>query len=182
MTLLIIADDEDLLNSLPDTPADILISCGDLPDSAILRAAERCACQHILALKGNHDSSAPFASPIVDLHLRTHGIQGITFGGFRGAWKYKPRGNYLFEQSEVESALAAFPRVDIFVSHNSPHRIHDRNDDVHIGFEAFNRYLTRAQPRYHFHGHQHLNVETTIASTRVIGVYGYTSVVVSTPD
>src|SRR4030095_1658821 len=148
MTLLVIADDEGLLNKLPDVKADVLISCGDLPDQIILRAAQRCRCSHILAVKGNHDSSAAFEAPIFDLHLCTRAIHDITFGGFCGAWKYKPKGNYLFEQQEVESTLSAFPRVDVFVAHNSPRMIHDRDDEVHTGFGAFNSYIARTHPRW----------------------------------
>jgi hypothetical protein len=60
MTLPVIADDEVVLDRLPKTPAKVLISCGDLPDETIFRAAGRCACRHILAVKGNRHSSAPF--------------------------------------------------------------------------------------------------------------------------
>jgi uncharacterized protein len=179
MTLLVIADDEALLHQLPDVPADVLISCGDLPDQIILAAAQRCRCRHILAVKGNHDSSAAFRAPIVDLHLRTHTIHGITFGGFCGAWKYKPKGNYLFEQPEVESALAEFPRVDVFVAHNSPRMVHDRDDEVHLGFDAFQTYITRAHPRRLLHGHQHLHTESTIGATRVTGTYGHRFIVIA---
>ena len=173
MTLLVIADDEALLARLPQAQADVLVSCGDLPDETILRAADRCHCRCILAVKGNHDSSAPFQGPIIDLHLRSHAVRGVTFGGFCGAWKYKPKGNHLFEQAEVESALAAFPRVDVFVAHNSPRMVHDRDDEVHIGFVAFNSYIARAQPRWLLHGHQHLNTESTIGATHVTGIYGH---------
>src|SRR5689334_11839745 len=106
MTLLLIADDESLLHTLPEAEADILVSCGDLPDDIIFRAARQSRCKHILAVKGNHDSNAEFSPPIVDLHLRRYIIDGISFGGFRGAWKYKPRGHHLFEQEEVDEALA----------------------------------------------------------------------------
>lgn len=178
MTLLVIADDESLLNKLPDVRADVLVSCGDLPDQIILRAAQRCRCRHIVAVRGNHDSSAPFGEPIVDLHLRTHAVHGIVFGGFCGAWKYKPKGNYLFEQSEVEAALASFPRVDVFVTHNSPRMVHDREDEVHLGFTAFNSYLDRMHPRWLLHGHQHLNVESTVGVTRVVGTFGHRFVII----
>ena len=40
--------------------------------------------------------------------------------------------------------MASFPPVDVFVAHNSPRHVHDRDDDVHFGFEAFVRYLERA--------------------------------------
>lgn len=178
MTLLVIADDESLLNKLPDLQADVLISCGDLPEQTIFSAANHCRCRHILAVKGNHDSSAAFAAPIIDLHLQVHTLHGITFGGFCGAWKYKPKGNYLFDQAEVDNALVAFPRVDVFVAHNSPRMVHDRDDEVHTGFGAFNGYVARTHPRRLLHGHQHLNIESTIGTTLVTGTYGYRIVVI----
>lgn len=181
MTLLIIADDESLLGTLPDLPAEVLISCGDLPDQTIQRAAQRCRCRHILAVKGSHDSSAAFPAPIIDLHRRLHSIHGITFGGFGGSWKYKPKGNHLFEQHEVEAALTTFPRVDIFVAHNSPRMIHDREDEVHLGFTAFHGYVERTRPRWLLHGHQHVNKESTLGPTCIIGPFGHRYLVVPDP-
>src|SRR5262245_30443307 len=102
MNLLIIADNESAVSHLPEVNADLLISLGDMPDELILHAAERCACIHVLAVKGNHDGAGIFPKPILDLHERTWEFQGLRFGGFGGSWKYKPRGHHLFEQSEVE--------------------------------------------------------------------------------
>jgi uncharacterized protein len=178
MTILVIADDEAVLHRLPDAPAEVLVSCGDLPDGIILRAAERCRCRHVLAVKGNHDGSGAFPEWIVDLHLRTLTVRGITFGGFGGAWKYKPRGHHLFDQGEVETALATFPRVDVFVGHNSPRLIHERGDEVHTGFSAFHGYILRARPRWMLHGHQHVQTESTVGTTRVVGTYGHRYLVV----
>lgn len=178
MTLLVIADDEAVLEKLPDAHCDVLVSCGDLPDKTILLAADRCRSRHTLAVKGNHDSSAPFEAPIFDLHLRNYTVRGVTFCGFCGAWKYKPKGNYLFEQSEVETMMAAFSPVTVFVAHNSPRLIHDRDDDVHTGFTAFNSYIARTHPRWFLHGHQHLNVESTVGATRVTGTFGYRFVII----
>jgi Icc-related predicted phosphoesterase len=70
--------------------------------------------------------------------------------------------------------------VDIFVTHNSARLVHDREDDVHLGFAAFNQYIQRAKPKLMLHGHQHENIETLIGTTRVIGIYGYRQLVV--PD
>ena len=173
MTILVIADDELLDGNLPTSNVDLVVSCGDLPDEVILRAAEKCNCDKILAVKGNHDSSAEFLQPIKDVHLRAVNFGGLSFGGFCGSWKYKPRGNYLFEQSEVETALKSFPRVDVFVAHNSPRMIHDRDDDVHFGFIAFSTYIDQTQPTLFLHGHQHVNQESRVGRTRVIGTYGY---------
>jgi uncharacterized protein len=179
MNLLIIADDESVGPKIPDCNVDVLISCGDLPDEVIFGAAKKCNCKEVLAVKGNHDSSASFPAPIRDLHLTIFPFRGMRFGGFCGAWKYKPRGNYLFENSEVEGYLSGFPAVDIFITHNSPRLIHDREDDVHLGFAAFNRFIERAKPKLMLHGHQHQNVESLVGSTRVIGIYGYRQLVLS---
>ena len=57
--------------------------------------------------------------------------------------------------------MAEFPPVDVFVAHNSPRHVHDREDEVHLGFEAFVDYIERTQPKLFFHGHMHVNQETT---------------------
>jgi Icc-related predicted phosphoesterase len=114
------------------------------------------------------------------MHLTTFEFGGLKFGGFCGSWKYKPKGHYLFEQEDVEKMMIGFPPVDVFLGHNSPRLVHDREDEVHTGFVAFNRYITDAQPKYFFHGHQHENVETNIGPTRVIGTYGHRFLVI--PD
>jgi Icc-related predicted phosphoesterase len=178
MTVLVIADDDGLLERLPEARADVLISCGDLPDYVIQRAAARALPRHILAVKGNHDGSAPFPTPIQNLHLGTVKIAGLTFGGFGGAWKYKPKGHHLFEQFEVSGALTNYAKVDVFVAHNSPRLVHDRDDGIHTGFVAFNDYLLRHKPRYLLHGHQHVNQESLVGSTKVIGTYGFRYMVI----
>lgn len=175
MTLLVLSDDDAVRHNIQNERPDVLVSCGDIADAVILQVAQAVQCSCILAVKGNHDSGAPFPAPIVDLHLTTHTLDGVRFGGFHGSWRYKPRGHYLYEQAEVERLLASFPPVDVFVAHNSPRHVHDRDDDVHFGFEAFVRYIERAQPRLFIHGHQHIDQETRIGETRVIGVYGHRS-------
>ena len=77
MTILIIADDEGVLDTVPEKKCDVLVSCGDLPDEVILKVAQRVRCSRILAVKGNHDSSGAFDERITDLHLQLflHGHQ-----------------------------------------------------------------------------------------------------------
>ncbi len=179
MNILVIADDETIKSHLPEARADLVVSCGDLPDDVICHAAQRTSCKHVLAVKGNHDSNGDFPAPIVNLHLHTFEFRSLRFGGFSGSWKYKPKGHHLFEQSEVELALDSFPKVDVFVSHNSPRLIHDRDDEVHVGFVAFNNYIARHQPRFVLHGHQHVQQESFVHTTRVIGTYGFRWLVIA---
>jgi Icc-related predicted phosphoesterase len=173
MTALVIADDDSAINQLPENRADVLISLGDVLELSMNRAAARCGCRNIVAVKGNHDSASPFAAPVVDLHLKTFEFGGLRFGGFGGSWKYKPRGHHLFEQHEVESALRTFPKVDVFVAHNSPLGIHDIDDEVHTGFAAFLPYIEKHQPKLFFHGHQHVSKETQLGKTKIVGVFGF---------
>jgi len=168
---LVIADEEKL-NFDHELRADLLISCGDLSETFIHRIAEMTLARHIVAVKGNHDSTDEFKSPIKDLHLTLHTISGVTFGGFSGCWRYKPKGNYLFDQEEVETLMSKFPPVDVFIAHNSPRQVHQWDDTVHMGFDAFNTYIRRTRPSVFIHGHQHVNAETLLRGTRIIGVFG----------
>jgi uncharacterized protein len=173
MKLLVLADIEDVVWRGGRGSADVLLCLGDIADKVILAAAEAWQCPAALAVKGNHDSVAPFPAPIVDLHLRTAWIGGLRFGGLNGCLQYKPRGPYLYYQEEVEAFLEDFPAVDVFISHNSPRRVHDREDEVHTGFSALNAYIGRAAPRLLLHGHQHRDSETLVDRTRVLGIWGW---------
>jgi hypothetical protein len=125
MKLLVIADDDSFTKALTNERADVLISCGDIADEVILQTAQAAQCGRVFAVKGNHDGAGPFPAPILDLHLRTETLDGLTFGGFHGSWRYKPRGRFLYDQDEVADSVAAFPAVDVFVAHNSPRHVHD---------------------------------------------------------
>ena len=173
MKILAIADIDDFHWNHGPGQADVLLSCGDVSDQVILEAANAYNCQVIFAVKGNHDTPERFAKSIVDLHLQTSEYAGFRFGGLNGSWKYKPRGHYLYEQGEVENFLLAFPAVDVFLSHNSPRGIHDKEDGVHYGFDGLNAYLAKAKPKLLIHGHQHVERETVVDETRVLCVYGY---------
>ena len=173
MRLLILADMDDFHWTHGGGQAEAVVACGDVADPVILEAAQAYGCATILAVKGNHDRPAGFTGPIADLHLRVVECGGLRFAGLNGSWRYKPRGHFLYEQEEVGHLLRAFPAVDVFVSHNSPRGIHDREDDVHIGFDGLTAYIARAAPRLLVHGHQHVNRETQAGQTRVVAIYGH---------
>jgi Icc-related predicted phosphoesterase len=173
MKMLVLADIDDLHWQGGIGRADVLLALGDMADTVILEAAEAWQSPAVFAVKGNHDADAPFPEPIYDLHLRTMEHGGLRFGGLNGCWQYKPRGAFLYYQEEVEAFLASLPTVDVFISHNSPRRIHDREDEIHTGFSGLNAYIERSAPRLLLHGHQHQERQTRVGRTRVIGCYGW---------
>lgn len=173
MNILVLADIDDFNYEFGDKNANIIVSCGDLYDQVIMEAADQNNCNSVFAVKGNHDFAEGFKFPVENVHLKVLKYNGFTIGGFNGCWKYKERGLFMYSQDEVKKLLKSFPPVDIFVAHNSPRGIHDRDDGIHYGFDAFNDYIERCRPKLFIHGHQHVNMETKVGVTKVVGVYGY---------
>ena len=173
MRILALADVDDLSWRGGRGNADVVVACGDLFHGLATEAADAWECSAVFAVKGNHDRADPFPAPIVDLHLTVSEHAGLRFGGLNGAWRYKPRGHFLYEQHQVEALLAEFPPVDVFVSHNSPRGVHDVDDGIHFGFDGLLAYTERCRPRLVIHGHQHVNAEVAIGPTRIVGVYGH---------
>jgi hypothetical protein len=136
MKILVLADIDDLHWRRGAGRADLVVSCGDIADRVILEAARAYRCETVFAVKGNHDPDTPFIGPIADLHLQMRERDGLRIGGLNGVWRYKSRGEFLYEQWEVRSFLASFPAVDIFVSHNCPRGVHEREGEAHRGFEG----------------------------------------------
>lgn len=151
---------------------DMIISCGDIDDQVILEAANQANCNRIYAVKGNHDTDNIFAKPIQNIHLTVISPFGFKLGGFQGCYKYKAKGNYLYEDSEVNDLIESMPAVDVFVAHNSPCGIYGKQAELHRGFAAFNNYIERKRPNFFLHGHQHINQETWVGNTKVIGIHG----------
>ncbi|RYD32848.1 MAG: hypothetical protein EOP86_14755 [Verrucomicrobiaceae bacterium] len=122
MTIVVICDDDSLIGGLWPGEVDVLISCGDIADAAIQRAMARYRPKHVFAVRGNHDLDAPFPEGVTDLHLETRTLDGVTFGGFEGSWRYKPAGHHLFDQREVSTLMPYFPKVDMLCGAQFPSR------------------------------------------------------------
>jgi Icc-related predicted phosphoesterase len=168
----VISDDITQVGNLDLQQIDLLISLGDLMDQMVFKAIEVYQPLNVLAVRGNHDDDQPFQKPIQDLHLQVTEINGWLFSGFNGSWKYKEQGPYLYTQEQASRLLNRYPSVDIFISHNSPLGVHERDNHTHQGFNILMEYIERVQPRYFFHGHQHINQTTMVGETAVIGIYG----------
>lgn len=171
MRVLVICDLEERefdLGLLDDPALRLIVSCGDVYNrtyEAILAATDL----PIFAVHGNHDD-AVWPSGITDLHMSPAEHEGVTLGGFEGAWKYKPKGRFLYEDEYVTQTLRWFPQVDVFVAHNPIAGIHDIQDGVHNGFTGFLKYIERTSPKYFLHGHSNRKGEAVLGETKVICV------------
>jgi Icc-related predicted phosphoesterase len=155
--------------------ADALVTLGDLHPAGVPNVDV----PHLF-VHGNHDSpNEPFLQALDrhDLHLRVVRIGSVSFGGFQGSMKYKPKGHYLYDDHEVAELLAVLPEVDVFVAH-APCTTLGIDDGVHDGFRAFDEYIMRVQPRLFLCGHVHRSREVTLGRTRCVSVWGAGEVVV----
>jgi Icc-related predicted phosphoesterase len=178
MRALLIADLQDReleLGELEDPSLELIISCGDVYSHTYREIRNRSALP-ILAVHGNHDEREWPEVGVVDLHGRAYTHGGTLFGGFQGAWRYKPRGHFLYEEEEVAAALRDFPPVDVFVAHNPAAGVHDIADGIHNGFAAFRKYIERCKPRFFLHGHSHRPGRSRVGETEVICVYHWLKV------
>lgn len=169
MLAFIVSDDPVESGDIP-TSADLLISLGDFSERELLGMSKSLANPPTLAIKGNHDPGYAFLPPIRDMHLITFAFNGLTFGGLQGCWAYKV-GKYCYMQEEAIEMLQQLPAVDVLITHNSPAGIHERDNAVHQGFTAINEYISKYRPKFVLHGHQHMDRETKLGSTRIIGIY-----------
>ncbi|NLB34494.1 MAG: hypothetical protein GX817_01525 [Elusimicrobia bacterium] len=169
MKILCIADWETGEFTMPDISGlDLILSLGDIDQ----RELERVSWQvPVFAVHGNHDWLG-FPQTVTNLHLKKENFGGYVFAGFEGSWMYKPVGNYLYTEDEVETSLKGFGPSDIFIAHNPPYGPTQIQDMVHNGFRAFTSYIEKENPAYFIHGHTHVNDEAIIGSTRVLSVYG----------
>jgi len=173
MRVLVISDIDDIHWTGGSGSVDAIFALGDLSDSVIMEAWEQFGAPPAFAVRGNHDVATSFPEGITDLHLRTVDCNGLKLGGFAGAARYKLRGHHQFSQDEATDLLKDFPRVDVFLAHDSP-TVHAKNDGVHVGLTAFDQFVREKQPGYFLHGHTHdANRVTQIGQTTVRCVYGY---------
>jgi Icc-related predicted phosphoesterase len=143
---------------------DFIISCGDLK-SSYLEYIASISNLPVYYVHGNHDEHYVKQAPggcisIDDSHIR---IKGINFVGLGGSRRYQ-NGN--FQYSDFQMWLRYFkllPKIklrglDILVTHTPAFELGDQPTQfVHRGFKVFNHILKKFQPKYLFHGHNHLN-------------------------
>ncbi|HET9174710.1 MAG TPA: hypothetical protein VFN56_05550 [Candidatus Saccharimonadales bacterium] len=156
---------------------DIICTLGDL-EMADIAELEYITDVPKIGVYGNHCSGS-YMEPlgIVNMHMRTAQLNGISFGGFEGAVRYKQGDAPMFTQAEATALMSDFPYVDIFLSHAPPYGINDEPDELaHQGFHGLRQYLDGKQPKLWLHGHTYPSPDalvTTVGSTRIEYVFGH---------
>ncbi|MDD4012563.1 MAG: metallophosphoesterase [Sphaerochaetaceae bacterium] len=176
---------------------DLVLSSGDLSleyYEYILSALNK----PLMFVDGNHIKPAPIKSPKdcptpsyfgdrLDDKVLVDKKTGLIIAGLGGSMRYNLGTGQYTEAAMKRRINALAPRLllnkikygrylDILVTHTSPRGIHDDVDLCHTGFECFNAFLDKYQPRYMLHGHMHLidsnhRPVTQVGSTKVINVY-----------
>lgn len=176
---------------------DLVLSCGDLPFDYLEYIASTLnrPCYYV---RGNHDhkelsdhggiKTEPEGWIDVDAktaRARIDQQRSIALAGLEGCLRYRPHAEAQYSQrGQWLRALGMAPsmlrhRPDVFLSHAPPFGIHNGPDVAHTGFHAHNWVITRFQPRFFLHGHQHrtydhrLPTDTTVGGTLVINVHPY---------
>ncbi len=153
---------------------DLIITLGDLE---YMQIAELDFIKDIpkIGVYGNHCTPGYMEQlGIMDLHLKTVELNGLTFGGFEGSHRYKKdEFAKMYTQEEALELMIDFPHVDVFIAHSPPASINDEDDPAHQGLLALRHYLDRCKPKYFLHGHTYPtqeNLVTEYNGTQIIYV------------
>ena len=180
---------------------DLIISCGDLP-YGYLDYLMTVLGKPLYFVHGNHDRDHEYTESgkrrlapqgAIPLDLRTEvGPAGLLLAGLEGSIRYDVASNHQYTQEQMDRRAAQLAvklarnrlrygrYLDIFVTHAPPLGVGDGTDPAHVGFRAFNTFITRFKPRLMLHGHQHRYFgsygtppSTQVGATRVLNVYPY---------
>lgn len=165
---------------------DLILSCGDLKPK-YLEFLETMKNVPLLYVGGNHDNYSLYPPEgCYSIEDQVYDYQGLRILGLGGSLDYIPGENRYSEQ-EMKGRIRKVMRdirmkngFDILLSHVPPHGYGDMEDLPHRGFDSFNDLLNEYQPKYHLHGHIHLNYGRGIrreslhaSGTKIINCYDH---------
>lgn len=170
MKILILADEEssyiwDHFDRDRFADIDLIISCGDLKP-AYLSFIVTMISAPLYYIHGNHDQNYKTNPPegCISIEDKIITYKGIRIAGLGGSMEYTG-GPHQYSPPQMMKRAKRLIRgsflkrkcFDILVTHSPARGLGDGDGHVHQGFPAFNWLLDTCKPKYHFHGHQHLN-------------------------
>lgn len=169
MKILIVSDQEntyiwDHFDKEKFKDIELIISCGDLKASYLSFLVTMIPVP-LLYVPGNHDIKYLQAPPegCLDIDNQIITYKNIKIGGLGGCIEYTG-GPFQYTENAMRKRTKKFIRscqrkggLDIFVTHSPSLGVGDGDDWAHKGFECFHDVYRNLSPKYHLHGHQHLN-------------------------
>lgn len=176
MNIVVFADTPYYKPIYTEKEVDMVFLLGDI-DYPVIRQIhndykEKCP---ILGVLGNHDGPDFFEdTSIINVHGKVLKINEVTIAGFGGSPVYNKRKYCQYEEGEVKAFVDTLEYVDYFLAHSNP--VVDWYTSInasHNGFESFNEYIQRVQPKHFFHGHLHEQREYKLSDIQIHAVYPY---------
>lgn len=143
---------------------DLMLSCGDLKAS-YLSFLVTMGRSRLLYVRGNHDANYRTNPPegcecIEDKLVIVNGLRILGLGG--SLWYNGGANQYTERQMRRRLWRAGWAvrragGVDIVLTHAPPRGYGDAEDAAHRGFECFEDFLNKYEPKYLVHGHVHMN-------------------------
>lgn len=164
---------------------DVIISCGDLKASYLSFLTTMVAAP-LYYVHGNHDASYLHKPPegCESLDNEIVEINGIRFLGFSGCKSLSPKPFHYTEKDVNRQIIKRMPQIclyggfDVLVTHTPALSLGDGEDAFHKGFLGYRALIEQFAPRYHLHGHQHMNYpgykqHLLHKGTSIINGFGY---------
>lgn len=164
---------------------DFVISTGDLK-AAYLSFIVTMLNVPLYYVPGNHDKNylnkPPEGCINIDGSIIEH--DGLRIMGLGGSNVYRG-GIHQYSESQMRRRFKRLrPKmffkggIDILISHSPAFELNDGKDKCHTGFKIFRTIIEKYNPKYFFHGHQHLNYSLNkriikYSDTIIINTYEY---------
>lgn len=191
MKILVISDYEsnfiwDHFDKSKFSDIDLVISCGDL-NASYLSFLVTMIPKPLLYVPGNHDINYVHTPPegCTNIDDTVFTYENIKIAGLGGCIEYTGGPFQYTEQAMKKRAKKLLKMcnkkggLDILVTHSPSSGLGDGDDWAHKGFDCFHDFYDKFSPKYHLHGHQHLNYGKSscrilyTGETTVINGYGY---------
>lgn len=169
MKILLVADVEssyiwDYYHEEKFRDIDLIISCGDLK-AEYLSFLVTMINAPLFYVPGNHNKkylmNPPEGCECIDNKMIT--FKGIRILGLGGSHSYN-YGPFQYTEKQMRRRISSLKfklwwnkGFDILVTHSPAFGVGDGEDQCHTGFKCFLDILDKYNPKYFFHGHEHLN-------------------------
>lgn len=163
-------EDEELI-VIPTLEYDACLLLGDIPWNALQQIKELVT-KPIFAVGGNHDTREMYCQHgILYLNGKCVEVNGWAIAGIEGSSRYKKMGELVMLTQEESIAIAEqLPKADILISHDSSFERYGTSPNK-CGLKGIDLYIETNQPKFHLHGHHHIEDKYTISNTQCLCCY-----------